>query len=312
VAHLTPQAHAVFARQHGAASVQQLLDAGMSHRQLRHLQQSGALDLVLRGAYRTPSAPLTELGRCAAVCLARADVAIAGPTAGRLWGFRRLPSDRRIHVLAPRASNPAIAKWVVAYHTDARHEHDVIERDDGIRVTSRARTAFDLARWLTPDDLLSVIEQAAHDGGQSNDDFLEVAAEWLSPQRPWARAFLRALDRRLPGGAAESHPEVRVADALRRAGVRGLVRQHRLHLPGHGQVRFDLAVPELRWAIEIDLHPTHRETAGIASDAARDRAAAATNWITTRITKSHYDDRFNETIAGIASFHAQLRSRAAS
>jgi very-short-patch-repair endonuclease len=311
VVHLTRHAHELLARQHGVASTAQLLDTGMSARQLRHLQRSQDLELVLRGAYRTPSAPDTELARCAAVCAARSDVAIAGPTAGRLWGFRRLPSDHRIHVLAPPASNPAIARWVVPYRTDARHDHDVIERDDGIRITTRARTAYDLARWLGPDDLLSVIEQAAHDGRLGDGDFLDVAADWLSPRRPWVRGFLQALDRRLPGGAAESHPEVRVADALGRAGVRGLVRQHRIELPGHGNVRFDLAIPELRWAIEVDLHPRHRETLGIASDARRDRAAATIGWMTTRVSDVQYQDRFNETIAELAAAHAELRRRLA-
>ena len=311
MARLNPGAHALLARQHGVASTQQLLDSGMSQRQLRRLQHHGALELVLRGAYRTPSAPITELSQCAAVCAARPDVAIAGPTAGRLWGFRRLPPDRRIHVIAPRASNPAIARWVVPYRTDARHDHDLVERDDGIRVTSRTRTAFDLARWLGPDDLLSVIEQAAHDGRLGDDEFLAVAADWISPRRPWAREFLQALDRRLPGGPAESHPEVRVAGALGRAGVRGLVRQHCIQLPGHGDVRFDLAVPELRWAIEVDLHPRHRETMGIASDTRRDRAASAIGWSTSRITETQYDHRFNETIADLTFVHAGLRRRLA-
>ena len=311
MATLSSSAHALLAHQHGVASTQQLLDAGMSMRRLQRLQHDGGLELVLRGAYRTPSAPVTELSQCAAVCSARPDVAIAGPTAGRLWGFRRLPPDQRIHVLAPPASNPAIARWVVPYRTAARHDHDIIERNDGIRITSRQRTALDLARWLGPDDLLSVIEQAAHDGRLADDDFLEVAADWLSPRRPWARAFLQALDRRLPGGPAESHPEVRVADALSSAGVIGLVRQHRIDLPGHGEIRFDLAIPGLRWAIEVDLHPRHRETMGIAADARRDRAAGTVGWTTTRITKSQYDERFNETIAEVASFHADLRRRLA-
>lgn len=132
---LSSSAHAVLARQHGVASTRQLLDATMSLRQLQQLQHDGSLELVLRGVYRTPSAPVTELSKCAAVCSARPDVAIAGPTAGRVWGFRRLPPDHRIHVLAPPASNPAIARWVVPYRTAARHAHDIVERDDGIRIT---------------------------------------------------------------------------------------------------------------------------------------------------------------------------------
>jgi very-short-patch-repair endonuclease len=120
-----------------------------------------------------------------------------------------------------------------------------------------------------------------------------------------------ALDRRLPGGPAESHPEVRVADALSRAGVVGLVRQHRIQLPGHGDVRFDLALPDLRWAIEVDLHPRHRETMGIASDTRRDRAAGAIGWSTSRITKAQYDCSFNETIAELTLVHADFRRRLA-
>lgn len=308
---LTPDAHQAFARQHGVAAVGQLLTAGLSRRQLRHLEQAGAIIPVLRGAYRSPSVPFDELSRCAAVCLARPDVAIAGPTAGRVWGLRRLPRDQRIHVLAPRASNPAIAPWVVPYRTNARHDIDVVQRPDGIRITSRSRTAYDLARWLRPDDLLSVIEQAAHDGDLTDVDMFAVAADWLSPQRPWARMYLRALDRRLPGGAAESHPEVRVASALISAGVQGLVRQHRLELPGYGRARFDLAVPDLRWAIEIDVHPRHRETSGAQSDRSRDNAAAAVGWATTRIDKTRYDSHFNETMAEMATLHAELRRQVA-
>jgi len=309
VVHLTRQAHELFARQHGAASVGQLLDAQLTARQIRHLEQAGSIAMVLRGAYRSPSVADGELSRCAAVCLARSDVAVAGPTAGRLWGFRRLPDDRRIHVLAPRASNPAIAAWVVPYRTDARHDIDVVGREDGIRLTTRSRTAFDLARWLRPDDLLSVIEQAMHDGRLTEGEMFDVAVDWLSPQRPWARRYLLMLERRLPGGTAESHPEVRVAIALVRLGVRGLVRQHRIELPDHRRARFDLAVPELRWAIEVDLHPTHRQTAGILADERRDRAANAIGWVTTRITKSQYDHDFDQTMARVAAEHADHRSR---
>jgi hypothetical protein len=312
MARLTSHVHALLARQHGIASVEQLVEAGYSVGDVRHLQRVGDLELVLRGAYRTPSAPVTETSRCAAVCLARPDIAIAGPTAGRLWGMRRLPPDHRIHVIAPRASQPAGARWIVPYRTDARHEHDIETRDDGIRVTSRARTALDLARWLGPDDLLSAIEQVRHDGRLCDDDLLSVAAEWLSPQRPWVRTFLRQLDRQLPGAAAESHPEVRVGDAMRGAGVLGLVRQHRVELPGHGPARFDLAVPDLRWAIEVDLHPTHRESLGIASDRRRDLAAAAIGWSTSRVSSDDYRHRFSETIAELAADYRHRRLSAAS
>ncbi|MGB0113014.1 MAG: type IV toxin-antitoxin system AbiEi family antitoxin domain-containing protein [Ilumatobacteraceae bacterium] len=294
--HLPAAAHQRFATQHGVASVPQLHDAGLSRRQLDRLESEGAIELVLRGVYRTPSVPVTELGRCAAACLANPYLAIAGPTAGRIWGFRRLPHDARTHVLAPPASNPAIARWVTPYRTAAVHPCDILERPDGIRLTSRARTAFDLARCLKPDDLLSVIEQAMHDGNLDERDLRAVAVDWLSPQRRWAWTFLRQLDRRLAGGPAESHAEVLVADRLRRAGVRGLVRQFEVRLPGYGPARFDLAHPRLRWAIEVDIFPTHDESIGRQRDRRRDAAAAIEGWFTTRLDRHTYEHRLNDWV----------------
>lgn len=301
MAHLTQQAHRLFATQHGVASVEQLLHAGLSRSQLKRLESVGAIVRIHNGAYRSPSVALDELGRCVAVCVARPRVVVAGPTAGRLWNLRRLPPDHRIHVLAPPASHPCVAPWVRAYRTEAFHDRDVVVRDDGIRLTSRARTALDLARWLAPDDLLSVIEQVMHDGRLDESELVEVAADWMSPQRPWVTKFLRQLDRRLPGGPAESHPEVRVAESLSRLGVVGLVRQYPIDLPGYGRARFDLAVPHLRWAIEIDVHPHHLESAGRSADRRRDAAARAIGWETSRIERAAYEHRFTESIVSVLS-----------
>lgn len=310
--HLTPSAHGYFARQHGVASTAQLCQSGLTMRQIERLEQVGAIELVLRGAYRSSSVALDELGRCAAVCLARPNAVVAGPTAGRLWGLRRLPPDRRIHVIVPPASNPAITSWVVPYRTAAIHADDVIERSDGIRITARERTALDLARWLRPDDLLSVIEQVMREGAIDERAMRDVAVDWISPQRRWVWSYLRQLDRRLAGGPAESHPEVVVADALTAAGVRGLVRQFELDIPGYGPARFDLAVPRLKWAIEVDVFPTHDETIGRARDRRRDAAAANAGWSTRRLDRRTYEfDLDRWTGETVAIYRAMRRTTAA-
>lgn len=308
--HLPPAAHRCFATQHGVASVDQLRSTGLSTRQIERLAEVGAIVSVLRGTYRSASRELDELGRCAAVCLARPDVAIAGPTAGRLWGFRRLPRDRRVHVIAPPASQPAIAPWVVADRTAAIHDHDVVEQPGGIRSTSRERTAFDLARVLGHDDLLSVIEQAMHDGRLDETVMVDVAVHWLSPQRRWAWTYLRQIDRRHRGPAAESHPEVVVAERLRAAGLGGLVRQYPLELPGYGRAWFDLAVPDLRWALEIDIHPTHDTVVGRQRDRRRDDAAAAVGWRTTRLDRDTYQSRLDAWVESTMVTFRSLRTQA--
>lgn len=309
--HLTTRAHELFASQHGVASVEQLCRTGLSIRQIELLADAGALELVLRGAYRSPSRTFDEMARCSGVCLARPRAVIAGPTAGRLWGFRGLPHDRRIHVIGPPASNPAIADWVVPYRTAAIHPDDVIQRTDGIRVTTRERTAFDLARHLGPDRLLSVIEQAMHDGGIDEQRMRDVAVDWISRQRPWVWHYLRQLDRRLAGGPAESHPEIVVASALSAAGVRGLVRQHELVIPGYGPARFDLALPRLRWAIEVDIFPTHDETLGRARDRRRDAAAALAGWTTRRLDRATHDTDLDRWVADTAATYRTMLARPA-
>ncbi len=308
--HLPPEAHRWFATQHGVASVGQLRSTGLSTRQIERLADVGAIVSVLRGAYRSASRELDEYGRCAAVCLARPEVAIAGPTAGRLWGFRRLPHDRRIHVIAPPAAQPAIAPWVATYRTAAIHDHDVVEHTGGIRFTSRERTVFDLARTLGHDDLLSLIEQAMHDGRLDDTAMIDVAVDWLSPQRRWAWTYLRQLDRRHQGGAAESHPEVVVAERLRAAGLGGLVRQYPIELPGYGRARFDLAVPDLLWALEVDVHPTHGTVAGRHRDQRRDDAATAIGWQTTRLRRDTYEFRLDAWVESTMATFRSLRTRA--
>ena len=296
MAQITPAALEHFASHHGIASASDLESAGLSPHTIRSLATDGVLQQVLRGAYRLPSVPLDELVRCTAVCVAHPDVVICGPTAGRIWGFRRLPADRRIHVLGPPGSRPTIATWVIPYRTVAFHPEDVRFRRDGIVVTSRQRTALDLARTLNPTNLLSVIEQAMGDGKLTDDDMRRVAVDWISPQRPWLRAYLQVLDRRLEGGAADSHYEVLLGDSLIAAGLSDLVRQFSIDLPEYGPARFDLAVPKLRWAIEVDVFPTHNETAGRRSDAWRDASAKEIGWEVDRVVERDFGPALADTV----------------
>lgn len=304
---LTESAHSFLAGQHGVASLAQLLESGLTARQIEHLVQRGALINLCRAAYRSPSIRPTERTWCAAVCLAHDGVVIGGPTAGRLWGFRRMAADRRVHAIAPLGQRSPIGSNIVLHRTELIRPGDVVERDDGIRVLDRARTAIDLARFLRGDDLVSVIEQAIAQTPQHWHHRFEVPASWAR-HRPWVQTYLAALRQRISGPGAESHAEVRVGVALSRSGVEGLVRQHSIELPDHGPARFDLAVPPLRWAVEIDVFPTHAEPAGALDDARRDRAAAQIGWRVTRVSASDYEHRFDETIARVTDEFRQRRS----
>lgn len=293
---------------HGVASARTLKELGLSSHDIRRLVANGNLEAVLRGVYRMPVAPLGLEARCAAVCAAHPEAVISGPTAGRLWGLRRLPHDDRIHVIAPPRAQPTVAPWVVPYRTLALHESDVVVRHDGIVVTDRPRTALDLTRSVRSRDLLSIIEQVMHDGRYDEQDMRRVAVDWLTPRRPFVRRYLETLCDRVPGGAAESHQEAVVGEALAAAGMRGLERQYRIDLPGYGPARFDLAVPSVALAIEIDIFPTHRETHGRRRDDWRDDAAASIGWRVERLTKDDLGDRLAATVRRLLAI-ARSRQR---
>lgn len=307
MAALSPEGHRILARQHGVASLADFAAVGIAPWQVHDLVRRGGLELVLPGAWRSPSTASTELQRCAAVCRAHPEVVIAGPTAGRIHGLRRLPHDRRIHVVAPPASNPTIHPCVKPFRTATLSADDFIVRDDGIRVLDRPRTALDLARFVADDDLSSIVEQCMHDGRHDDTEMVSVAVPWISPRRRWVRRYLDALDRRIDGPAAESHLEMILGDRLRAAGLHDLVRQHVIEVPGHGIIRFDIAVPASRWAVEVDGFPTHRETNGRRADAERDAAARRVGWVTIRVGPYDFGERLGTTVRRLTASFASHR-----
>lgn len=302
--------HEMLARQHGVGSMGDFTSVGMAPWEVGEMVQRGALELVLNGAWKSPSVPDTELQRCAAVCRAHPDVVLAGPAAGRLHGIRRLPKDLRIHVLAPPASNPTVHQWVKPFRTATFHAPDVIIRPDGIRVLGLPRLALDLARFVNDEDLLSIVEQCMLDGRHDATAMLSAAHDWISPRRGWVRRYFEAIDRRIAGPAAESHLEVLLGDELRAHGLVDLVRQHEIVAPGYGVIRFDLAVPAVRWAVEVDGFPTHREVNGRRSDEMRDAAAKRCGWVVSRVGPGGFGDLLTTTVRGLAASLDEYRRSA--
>ncbi len=58
-----------------------------------------------------------------------------------------------------------------------------------------------------------------------------------------------------------------------------------LLLPNGSQIRIDLAVPDVRWAIEIDVHPDHLLLEGTTRDKRRDRQCHLIRWQVERVTE---------------------------
>ena len=107
-------------------------------------------------SYGLGAVELDERAVAAALCAARPELVVAGPTAGRLWGLRRSPRDGLVHVIAPPASHRR-EPWVKAYRTALIDPEDVVTHPDGLRLTSPSRTVVDLTRYVDPFALTSII-----------------------------------------------------------------------------------------------------------------------------------------------------------
>ena len=181
---------------------------------------------------------------------------------------------------------------------------DVCIRPDGIRIASPTRLAFDLAGWLGAHDHRSVVEQMIYEGLTDDERLRAIGLRLVHPRRRGSRRFEETMASR-SGSALESDPEVRLADALRSRGV-PLDDEHRwLDLPSGRRARLDLAVAELRWGVEIDVHPHHLGVSGTTSDKRRDRNAHLIGWQIERVTTLDLDDLDRIADELTALYHAR-------
>lgn len=288
----------IAAEQHGIVSRRQLRSRGVTRDRIAGLVSSGILVRVIDGAYRMRSHHDSELARCAAITVARSALIVSGPTAGRLLGFRRVPNDGLVHVTAKPHGQPGRALWIRVYRTAMIADDDIIHRN-AIRLTSPARTVVDMVRYATDSAVVSMIEQGL-DRSWFTEQQARASAEFAAtPGRPFANRFLTLLDDRVGGGAAGSDWESVVGEHLRRRGIVDLIRQFPLVVPGYGNLRFDLAVPSRRWALEIDVHPSHFSREGAARDKLRDRGCAEIGWLVQRVGEPDLRHRLRPTLNSI-------------
>lgn len=154
---------------------------------------------------------------------------------------------------------------------------------NGIRIATFERLAFDLARDLTVADLSSVIEQMLQRNETSMEALGSIARQLCARGRSGSVTFATTLLRRHGGAAADSHPELTVLNGLLSRGV-PVEPQERVVLKNGRSIRIDMAVPSLRWAVEVDVHPDHLHLEGATGDKRRDRQLHFVDWQVERVT----------------------------
>ena len=163
---LSSQAHRLLARQHGVASTRQLLDTRLARRDSSSACSRSAGSRA-RAPRRLPDAERTghraqPVRRSVCSTARRRHRRPDGRTSVGVSPAPARPSDPRA-----RASGEQSGDRHDGSFRTARLRGTITTSSSATTASASRhgqRTAFDLARWLGPDDLLSVIEQAAHDG----------------------------------------------------------------------------------------------------------------------------------------------------
>ena len=281
---LTPEVLAVFARHHGMATHTQLSNAGMGRTARARAVERGIFETRHERVLHLVSSPLTLEARCAAMCLAYPHGAIAAPTAAPLRGVRRVRHDGKVHFLVPHGHHiDPKHDTVVLHQTTKLPLNHVVKRGDEITLVADSRMAFDLAAVLAPLDHRSAVA-ALRKKGVTLGQLRRIGKELVHPARPGSARFMDTLLSLAPR-PADSHPEVEVYEALRARGV-PVEPQIDPHLTIKGvRIHLDLAVPAVRWGVEVDVHPSHLLLDGTTRDKRRDRACQRIDWQVARVSE---------------------------
>jgi uncharacterized protein DUF559 len=221
---------------------------------------------------------------------------LAGYSAALLLGADCAPERAPAEVLVPRDARA---------HTGLRVQRGPVTAADvtsahGCRVTTAARTAWDLARRVRLVEAVVAVDALARTGGFVPEDLLARRT-----RSPGARGC-RRLDEvvRLADPRAESPPETRLRLLLTWAGLPPAVQHEVLDEHGFLVARVDLAYPDAKLAIEYDGAGHVRQR-----DHARDTELADHGWDTVHLTKHDLADARFQTLVKIARLLARRAPR---
>lgn len=210
----------------------------------------------------------------AGVLAAGPGAALSYRSAGALWIIR--PSARgRIEVSVPRhrRSTPRLEVHVVEM------EPDEVTVEDGIPVTTPARTLLDLAAVLTLGDLEHAFNQAEYRRLTSPTSLDDLLARY--PRRRGTANARRVIENHRKNGETVAR-SVLERELIAVVDGYDLPRPEINRMTTHGEL--DARWPEQRLVVECDGWAAHGTRKAFEEDRARDRALQVAGWRVVRIT----------------------------
>ncbi|MEO7369391.1 MAG: type IV toxin-antitoxin system AbiEi family antitoxin domain-containing protein [Ilumatobacteraceae bacterium] len=295
-----------FATHLGIIAASNLVEFGCSRRNISKMVQRGELVSMFPGVYRSAQWPIGRLQILAAAC-ARNSAAIIGlTTAGQEWDLRRM-IDHRIHVLVPHGRSPEMENIVV--HRCRRIDPvDVVQRPDGIRLTSPPRTLFDSADILGHEATTSVLEQLLNEQRVTFGTLSDTVQRLYHPNRPGSTTMMAVIGSRpVWQSALQSDLEVKVLKEISRQQLPVPVSQFPIRLPGYeNDIAIDFAWPGARLAVEVDHPAWHDGAIDSHADKGRDRKLGTIGWASARITAIDVNGGLEAAVADIGRILRRL------
>jgi len=302
------------AAQHAVLSRAQALALGASLQEIRHRVDVGAWRRVHAGVYAIAGSPKTYEQRLVAACLAIGPEAAASHRAAATVHGLLSYRDPPVEVTTTRLRSPEL-DGVVVHRLADLHERWV-QRVDGVRVTTVARTLVDLGAVAAPRTVEAAFDRAA---GRRLVQYRDVRDAMLAVARQGRRGvgtirplLAARIGRTLPAGVLEA----RMASLLRNAHLPPAEHEF-LVTDDHGGfiAVVDFAYVDQRIAIEVDGHEFHSAPRAVDHGNARDRLLVAARWAVLHFSWNdveHHPERVADEIRDVRRTRGGFSARSAS
>ncbi len=285
------------AKQHGAATTDQLRFAGLSKSAIKTRRHRGSFHRVHRGVVAIGNPELGDLGRAAGAVLACGPDSLAsGTAAGFLLGaldLRGKEIDVTVRARGRRSQSGIRVHSCPSLSAKDRRTHLRIPH------TSPARTVLDVAEIEGQGLAEHVLNHLRTKRKVWRDDFVD-----LYRRTPGRRGWRPLLPLIRDQGYSRSQAETAMKELLAKAGLPKPLRNVDVH--GH---ELDFWWPDIRLNIEIDGYTWHSARNDLNSDRDRDMDLAANGVQVIRVTRDQLKFQPELVIARLAAAIA-LASRA--
>jgi hypothetical protein len=269
----------VAAKQFGYITRTQLLAIGVGAPAIRYRVKTGRLIRVYAGVYAVGYVNRTPVARaCAAVLACGERAALSHGSAAALWGLYK-HWDEPFEVTVAGACRRRAGIKV--------HRSRVLLRRDvtmqlGIRVTSPARTALDVAPRVSDKRLARMVNDGFRGPYLHQDDLADVVRR--NPAHPGTKRLLRFVED--PNAPTNSPLEDDFVEFAKRYGLPAPVTN--TYLFGY---EIDVLYPAERVIVEVDSVEYHSDRDRFEGDRDRDATMLAADYVTVRVTH----ERMNAT-----------------